>query len=121
MRRILVALIVGCCSVWAMGGSISNIERSGNWYYIYDELAKKVKTLRASSVGDVKGWCSDFFVAQNGSWIYLFDINGKKLKPLSSSTTGEVIAVSGKTFTTKSGNWIYTFDINGKKINTRHQ
>ena len=116
----LAALIAGCALI-AFARSISNIERSGSWYYIYDEQGKKVRTLSASSIGEVKGWSSDFFVTENGSWIYIYNIAGQRIKTLSKSSVGEVIAISGNTFTSRNGNWIYTYDINGKRINTRHK
>lgn len=119
MKKILALLLLSILSLTAMARSISNVERNGSWYYIYDEAGKKVKTMSASTVGEVKGWCSTFIVSQNGSWIYLFDINGRKLKTLSVSTVGEVIAVSGNTFTSRKGNWIYTYDASGKRIHTR--
>lgn len=59
---------------------ISTIERSGSWYYLYDEGGKKYKTLSASSVGEVVGYSSTFFVSRSGSWIYLWDTEGKSTR-----------------------------------------
>ena len=118
MRRILIAiLLTGALAGW--GKTISNIDRNGAWYYIYDEKGKKSKAISANSIGVIKGWCGEFFIAQNGSWIGIYNPEGRKLKTMSKSSIGEVISVSGNTFTTRNGNWIYTYDSTGKKISTR--
>lgn len=119
MKRIIITVIIISSFLATYAMNLSSIERSGSWYYLYDENGKKYATLSASSVGEVKGWSGTFFVAQSGSWIYLFDANGKKYKTLSVSSVGDVIAVAGNTFTARNGSWIYTFDREGKKINTR--
>lgn len=98
---------------------ISTIDRSGSWYYMYDENGKKYKTLSVRSVGDIVGYSSTFFVSTSSSWIYLWDSEGKKYKTLSASSIGQIIGVTGDTFTSRNGSWIYTWDRNGKKINTR--
>ena len=98
---------------------ISSIEQNGSWVYMYNESGKKYKTLSSSTVGEVVGYSSTFFVSRSGSWIYLWDSNGKKYKTLSASSIGEVIGVAGDTFTSRNGSWIYTWDRNGKKLNTR--
>lgn len=119
MRHIIAILLLSIISLTAAARSISNVEQRGSWYYIYDEAGKKVKSLSVNTVGEVKGWCANFFVSQHGSWIYLYDINGRRLKTLSANTVGEIIAVSGDTFTSRKGNWIYTYDSTGKRIHTR--
>ena len=98
--------------------SISFIRSEGSWHYVYDEKGKKITTLSKSSVGEVLGWGTDFFVSKNGSWYYLFDMKGRKYKTLSNSSVGEVISVSSTTFTSKNGSWYYIFDREGKKIKT---
>ena len=40
---------------------ISYIEETKNWYYVYDERGKRIGGLSRSSVGEQKGWGSDFF------------------------------------------------------------
>lgn len=119
MKRILIVAIIICSFLATYAKNLSSIERNGSWYYLYDENGKKYATLSVSSVGEVKGWSSTFFVAQSGSWIYLFDADGKKYKTMSVSSVGDVISVAGNTFTARNGSWIYTFDRDGKKINTR--
>lgn len=121
MNKLIILLASISLSVSAFAQSISNVEKQGNWYNVYNEQGKKVKSMSAGIIGEVKGWCSTFFVAQQGSWISIYNIDGKKLKTLNSNTVGEVISVSANTITTKMGNWIYTYDVNGKKLNTRHQ
>lgn len=118
MKKVMI-VILAMMPLFLWGRSISDVSRSGSWYYMYDENGKKYKSLSVSSVGEVLGWCGTFFVAQSGSWIYLYDAEGRKYKSLSRTSVGEVIAVSGNTFTARLGSWIYTYDANGKKINTR--
>ena len=98
--------------------SISYIETTKSWYYIYDQNGKKIKTL-SSTIGELQGFSSTFFVVKSGSWYYIYDANGKKTKTLSESTVGKVLSVSGDTFTSRQGAWIYTWSKDGKKINTR--
>lgn len=98
---------------------ISYIKQDGSWYQVYDESGKKITTLSKSSIGEIKGWGTDFFVSLDGSWYKIYDSTGKLKKTLSKSTVGKVIAVSGKTFTSKDGGWIKIYDKTGKKIDTR--
>ncbi|MDE7411296.1 MAG: hypothetical protein K2M94_04575 [Paramuribaculum sp.] len=121
MNKLIILFISLLISGSAFAQSISNVEQQGNWYNIYNHQGKKVKTLSAATIGEVKGWCSEFLIAQDGSWFSLYNADGKKLKTFNTNTVGEVISVSANTFTTKMGNWIYTYDANGKKLNTRHQ
>ena len=98
--------------------SISHIETTKSWYYIYDQNGKRIKTL-SSTIGELQGFSSTFFVVKSGSWYFIYDANGKKTKTLSESTVGKVLSVSGDTFTSRRGAWIYTWSKEGKKINTR--
>ena len=50
-------------SMFANAQQISYIKADGAWYQVYDEAGKKVTTLSKSSIGEVVGWGSDFFVA----------------------------------------------------------
>ena len=115
-----VMVISAFVSLDAYARGLSDVDRDGSWYKLYDENGKLYKTISASSVGDVKGWSDSMIVSQHGSWVYIFDTNMKKLKTMSASSTGEVISVSGDRFTTRHGNWIYTYDRNGKRLNTRY-
>jgi hypothetical protein len=106
-------------SVQAQQKDISHIETTKNWYYIYDESGKKIKTLYRSGIGDIKGWGKDFFVSKRGAFYLICDAEGKTLKTLGAQSVGEVVSVSGSTFTSRLGVWIYTWNKEGKKINTR--
>lgn len=98
---------------------ISHIETTKNWYYIYDESGKKIKTLYRSGIGDIKGWGKDFFVTKRGAYYLICDAEGKTLKTLGVQSVGEVVSVSSSTFTSRLGVWIYTWNKEGKKIQTR--
>ena len=99
--------------------SISHIETTKNWYYIYDQDGKKIKTL-STSQGELKGYSSTFYIIKQGSAFYVtYDVNGKRLHTFGAASVGEILAVSGDTFTSRQGAWIYTWSKEGKKINTR--
>lgn len=119
MKKLFLALVLLALSAPIFAESISGIDQTGSWVYLYNEKGRAYKTLSTSSVGTVVGYSSSFFVSQSGSWIYLFDAEGRRYKTLSKSSVGEVIGVAGNTFTSRSGNWIYTWDKNGKRIATR--
>lgn len=59
--------------------AISDIEKSGSWYYLFDEDGKKYKTLSISSIGDIVSVSGDSFVAESGSWVHTYDKTGKKI------------------------------------------
>ena len=99
--------------------SISHIETTKNWYYIYDQNGKKIKTL-STGQGELKGYSSTFYIIKQGSAFYVtYNVNGKRLHTFGASGVGEILAVSGDTFTSRQGSWIYTWSKDGKKINTR--
>lgn len=118
MRKLLIIIALLLSVVGLKAQSISHIETTKNWYYIYDQDGKKTKTLSAT-IGELQGFSSSFFVVKSGSWYYIYDATGKKTKTLSESTVGKVLSVSGETFTSQVGSWIYTWSKEGKKINTR--
>ena len=113
---IIMTLLVSAAGLRAQ--SISHVETTKNWYYIYDQNGKKVNTLSAN-IGELQGFCSSFLVVKSGSWYYIYDAKGKKIKTMSVSTVGKVLSVSGDTFTSQLGSWIYTWNKEGKKISTR--
>lgn len=119
MKKLLILSLLILFGMSSKAETISSVEPSGSWIYIYNSQGKKYKTLSASTVGTVVGFSSTFFVSQYGSWIYLWNSEGRKYKTLSKSSVGDVIGVAGDTFTSRNGSWIYTWDKNGKKINTR--
>ena len=120
MKRGLL-LFAFLCAVVSMQAQkeISYIETTKNWYYIYDESGKKIKTLYRNGIGDIKGWGKDFFVSKRGAFYLICDAEGKTLKTLGAQSVGEVVSVSGTTFTSRFGVWIFTWNKEGKKINTR--
>ena len=121
MKRLLICLLTMSLANngFAQKNHIGYIESDKNWHYIYDAQGKKLGGFSRSSVGDVVGWGTDFFVGKQHSFYRIYDIKGKVLKALSINTVGEVLSVSGETFTSRLGNWIYFWDKNGKKIGSR--
>ena len=114
-----IVLLLVTLTMQAQQKEISYIEITKNWYYIYDESGKKIKTFLRSGIGDIKGWGKDFFVTKRGAFYLICDAEGKTLKTLGVQSVGEVVSVSSSTFTSRLGVWIYTWNKEGKKINTR--
>ena len=106
-------------SAQAQRQQISYIEETKNWYYVYDEQGKRIGGLSRSSVGELKGWGSDFLVAKRYSFYYIYDAKGKVLKSMSVSNVGEIVGVSNNTITSRKGCWIFTWNKEGKKISAR--
>ena len=116
--KVLIIIILSL--VMGMGTTrISSIDQGSTWIHLYNESGQKYKTLSVSSVGEIVGYSSTFFITRTNHWYHLWDADGKKYKTLSISSTGEIISVSGDTFTSRTTHWIYTWDRYGKKINTR--
>ena len=68
--------------------SISHIETTKSWYYIYDQDGKKIKTL-STSQGELKGYSSTFYIIKKGSAFYVtYDVNGKRLHTFGVSGVG---------------------------------
>ena len=118
--KIVFSIFVILFSVMGVRGqSISSIETTKNWYYIYDQDGKKVKTI-STSQGELKGYSSTFYIIKQGTAFYItFDVNGKRLHTWGVSSVGEILGVAGDTFTSRQGTWIYTWSKDGKNINTR--
>lgn len=121
MKRLLICLLTVLLAnnSFAQKEQIGYIESDRNWHHVYDTQGKKLRGFSRSSVGDVVGWGTDFFVGKQGGFYRIFDAKGKVLKALSVNTVGEVLSVSGETITSRLGNWIYFWDKNGKKLGTR--
>ena len=121
MKRLLICLLTMFLANngFAQKNHIGYIESDKNWHYVYDAQGKKLGGFSRSSVGEVVGWGTDFFVGKQHSFYRIYDIKGKVLKALSINTVGEVLSVSGDTITSRLGNWIYFWDKNGKKIGSR--
>lgn len=75
--------------------------------------------LSRSSIGELKGWGSDFFVAKYYSYYRIYDTKGKVLKSMSASDVGEIVSVSASTITSRIGSWILIWSKEGKKISSR--
>ena len=119
MKKLLGIIALLCSVIGLNAQSISHIETTKNWYYIYDQNGKMIKTLSASQ-GELKGYSSTFYIIKQGSAFYItYDVKGKRLHTFGASSVGEILAVSGDTFTSRQGAWIYTWSKEGKKINTR--
>lgn len=118
--KIVFSILVMLFSVMGVRGqSISSIETTKNWYYIYDQDGKKIKTI-STSQGELKGYSSSFYIIKQGTAFYItYDVKGKRLHTWGASSVGEILGVAGDTFTSKQGAWIYTWSKDGKKINTR--
>ena len=118
--KIVFSILVMLFSVMGVRGqSISSIETTKNWYYIYDQDGKKIKTI-STSQGELKGYSSTFYIIKQGTAFYVtYDVKGKRLHTWGASSVGEILGVAGDTFTSKQGAWIYTWSKDGKKINTR--
>ena len=114
-----IMLLLVALTTQAQQKEISYIETTKNWYYIYDESGKKIKTLYRSGIGEIKGWGKDFFVTKRGPYYLICDANGNTLKTLGVQTVGEVVSVSGNTFTSRLGPWLYLWNKEGKKIQTK--
>lgn len=99
--------------------SIGYIETTKNWYYIYNQDGKKIRTFTTSQ-GELKGYSNTFYILKQGATFYMtYDVYGKRLHTFGAGSVGEVIGVSGDTFTSKLGVWIFTWSKEGKKIGTR--
>ncbi len=119
MKKVLIVMALLLSVVGLKAQSISHIETTKNWYYIYDQDGKKIKTL-STSQGELKGYSSTFYIIKQGSAFYVtYDVNGKRLHTWGASSVGEILGVTGDTFTSRQGAWIYTWSKDGKKINTR--
>ena len=120
MRKLFTILfLLLAMAAQAQRQQISYIEETKNWYYVYDEQGKRIGGLSRSSVGELKGWGSDFFVAKRYSYYYICDAKGKTLKTMSVSNVGEIVGVSNSTITSRKGSWIFTWNKEGKKISAR--
>lgn len=119
MKKLLIIMALLLSVVGLKAQTISHIETTKNWYYIYDQDGKKIKTL-STSQGELKGYSSTFYIIKQGSAFYItYDVKGKRLHTWGASSVGEILGVAGDTFTSRNGAWIYTWSKEGKKISTR--
>ena len=54
MKKVLIVMALLLSVIGLKAQSISHIETTKNWYYIYDQDGKKIKTL-STSQGELKG------------------------------------------------------------------
>ena len=119
MKRLLIIMALLLSVAGLRAQSISHIETTENWYYIYDQDGKKIKTI-STSQGELKGYSASFYILKQGTAFYItYDVSGKRLHTFGAGSVGEVLAVSGDTFTSRLGVWIFTWSKEGKKISTR--
>jgi hypothetical protein len=119
MKKLLLSIVLLLSVANFQAQNISHIETTKNWYYIYDQNGKKIKTL-STGQGELKGYSSTFYIIKQGTAFYItYDVKGKRLHTWGASSVGEILGVAGDTFTSKQGTWIYTWSKDGKKINTR--
>ena len=119
MKKLLLTIVLLLAVANLPAQSISHIETTKNWYYIYDQNGKKIKTL-STGQGELKGYSSTFYIIKQGSAFYVtYDVNGKRLHTFGAASVGEILGVAGDTFTSRQGAWIHTWDKEGKKISTR--
>ena len=118
MRQLFITIFLFLSLVVQAQQKISYIEETKNWYYVYDDTGKKIGGLARSSVGEVKGWGSDFFVAKRYSYYHICDAKGKTLKTMNVSDVGEIVSVTNSPITSRKGNWIFIWNKEGKRISS---
>lgn len=118
-ERIILALLALLFAGIAAAQEIAYIESDRNWYRLYDAKGKKIGGFARSSVGEVVGWGSTFFVGKNTGFYRIYDVKGRVTASQSISNVGEVLSVSAGTITSRKGNWILIWDDKFKKIGSR--
>ncbi len=119
MRQLFITILLFLSLAVQAQQKISYIEETKHWYYVYDENGKKIGGLARSSVGEVKGWGSDFFVAKRYSYYHICDAKGKTLKTMNISDVGEIVSVTNSTITSRKGSWIFIWNKEGKRISSK--
>jgi len=119
-RQLFIAIMM-LFAIGIRAQSISHIETTKSWYYIYDQDGKKIKTI-STSQGELKGYSSTFYIIKQGTAFYItYDVKGKRLHTWGASSVGEILGVAGDTFTSKQGAWISTWSKDGKKMRKEPQ
>ncbi|MBP5393546.1 MAG: hypothetical protein J6Y59_07000 [Bacteroidaceae bacterium] len=118
-ERIILALLALLFAGIAAAQEIAYIESDRNWHRLYDAKGKKIGGFARSSVGEVVGWGSTFFVGKNTGFYRIYDVKGRVTASQSISNVGEVLSVSAGTITSRKGNWILIWDDKFKKIGSR--
>ena len=79
MKKLLLTLALMLSGLGIQAQSISHIETTKAWYYIYDQNGRKIKTI-STSQGELMGYSSSFYIIKQGSGFYVsYDANGKRL------------------------------------------
>lgn len=79
MKKLLLSIVLLLSVVNLQAQSISHIETTKSWYYVYDAKGNKTKTLSESTVGKVLSASGNTFTCQVGAWIYTWSKEGKKI------------------------------------------
>ena len=119
MKKLLLIITILAAGISPLRAqSISYIEITRNWYYIYDQNGKRLRGISASQ-GELVAYSSSFYILKQGSSFYVtYTPEGKRIYAFSVSIVGEILTASGDTFTSRKGSWIYTWSKDGKKIST---
>ena len=64
MKKLLISIVLMLSVANLQAQSISHIETTKNWYYIYDAKGNKTKTLGESTVGKVLSVSGETFTSQ---------------------------------------------------------
>lgn len=99
--------------------SISYIETTSTWIYIYDESGKLFRTESRSRFGELVGYSSSFFIIKKGSYYTLYDPNCRPLNTILIDRIGEITSVVGDTFTARKGSFITVYDKTGKRLRSK--
>lgn len=99
--------------------ALADIQESNSWIYLYNSNGHRYKTLSASTVGNLVGFCESYFISKNGSWYYFFDDRGNRFLTKSVSEIGEIQSITNNSFVSKKDSWIYTWDKKGNRTGTR--
>lgn len=119
MKKLLLSIVLLSFTATLKAQSISHIETTKAWYYIYDQNGKKIRII-STSQGELKGYSATFYIIKQGTAYYItYDANGKRLHTFGADGVGEIVGVAGDTFTSRTKAWIYTWSKDGKKISTR--
>ncbi|WP_407456165.1 hypothetical protein [Fibrobacter sp.] len=68
-------LLLLCASAFA---EIADIEKNGDWYYLYNEKGCRYKTMSVKEIGTIKSVTSKGFTSKNNGFIYTWDKKGKR-------------------------------------------
>ena len=126
LRFIFTVILIGTSitsySQYRYSG-ISDIEKHGDWYRVYSETGKEIKSMYAPSVGELVGSASNFFIMRRGDWYDLYNARNtrRSMHPLSeplypSTTTGSwwSMTIGSTRMTGLVRNW--TVDIHDKSL-----